>query len=1286
MRRRRVALLAVCALVGSGLGAALAFWTGTGEPVDGSGAAEAASVDQGDTPTVTLQGGSSVLVNWTAAKLSDGDPVDGYLVKRYDAGTGQVQSTLSGCSGTITGTSCTENRVPVGSWKYAVTPVVGANWRGAESARSATVTTTTIDFLQPITSPEIGRAGPAGADTGDVDNDGDQDVVVADIFESTSTVLINNGVGEFREKTVLSNAATIDAGLGRFDPDGNLDLVLLYQGTPPNTGLLVIFKGWGDGSFTYENQTNEIVSTGVRSTKLAVGNFNGDAIDDVAVVNSQNDPNTQAGTVMTFLGNPAGNYAFASSTPAQTLTTQLGSYDIAYADFNGGAGDLAVTNHVSSSISFLAGNGSGFAAPSHVPAGARVYLLDTANLNAGTNRDIVASVQDSNPSAVRTLFGDGAGGFPTQATTAAAEPGAGLSPQGVVASDLDNDGDQDLGVANADPTGVSVLDNHGNGTFSQVPTSPETQSMGAAGTLPFEIVSADFDGSGYNDLAVNNVFTAPGETRLLLNQSGSKSNLSITQTDSPDPVDAGANLTYTLTATNSGPATPSSVKASDTLPAGVTFNAAASSPSCSAAGSPTVTVTCDYGSVAPGSPESQQVVVTVGWTGPSSISNTATVAGNLADPTPANNTSSATTTVIRDTTAPTHALSLNSASGAFLSGGNTLYYKGNAAGSFRLVDALADSFSGPASVTYPATATTGWTHAAETVTTPSGGPYTSSTFSWTAGPANPTGYSVSGADNAGNTSSVGLTFVNDSTAPSGGSISYTNGMVYRTSVPVTTANGTDSQSGINTSTTQVVRAQATLNLSTQACGAFGGFTTNVTLVGGNDTSVVSGNCYMYRYLVSDRVGNQATYSSSSVAKVDARPYPDVVLADSGLFNYWRLGESTITSDSFTGAAGTVLSSRSGEIGASWSVYGSPTTTAVLSNENRVRRNGSGFAMYTASGVPPSADYSLQTDINVKSVLSQDSIGLTARTTSGDNFYLARLFINGTTTTWDLLKVVNGTPTVLASTPVALSAGQNHTLKLNVVGSLLTMWANGSQIASLNDGSLTAAGSPGLRFGYGGATGAPTNTAGLHADNFRVTPMAADAKGSNRGTYWNGPTLSQTGAISGDPNTAVQYDGVDDYTSVARQIQDDFSIEFWFKSTQGLNLNSQWWGNAGLVDAEVGGAANDFGVSLRSDGRVVAGVGTPDTSIVSTNGGYNNGQWHHVVFTRTRANGALALYADGSPAGTATGSAGTSLNSPPSIHFGRIATGGNYFAGTLDEVALYSSVLSQATISDHYARR
>jgi hypothetical protein len=120
----------------------------------GGGASSAASVGAGATPAVA-HAAQSVTVSWTASTLSNGHAVDGYVIKRYDSG-GNAQTIGSGCTGTITGLTCTETAVPVGQWQYTVTPVIGAGWHGSESAKSTVVTIAAAAISLGATSGHVG--------------------------------------------------------------------------------------------------------------------------------------------------------------------------------------------------------------------------------------------------------------------------------------------------------------------------------------------------------------------------------------------------------------------------------------------------------------------------------------------------------------------------------------------------------------------------------------------------------------------------------------------------------------------------------------------------------------------------------------------------------------------------------------------------------------------------------------------------------------------------------------------------------------------------------------------------------------------------------------------------------------------------------------------------------------------------------------------------------------------------------------------------------------------------
>ena len=142
--------------------------------------------------------------------------------------------------------------------------------------------------------------------------------------------------------------------------------------------------------------------------------------------------------------------------------------------------------------------------------------------------------------------------------------------------------------------------------------------------------------------------------------------VAIAVADAPDPVVAGGNLAYTITATNNGPSTAPSASWSDTLPAGTTFVSlpAVAGWSCT---TPAVgvggTVSCSNASFAVGSATfTLTVAVSSGVAGGTVLSNTATIASGLGDPVSANNSATATTTV---TAAPQGHLTISPANVAF---------------------------------------------------------------------------------------------------------------------------------------------------------------------------------------------------------------------------------------------------------------------------------------------------------------------------------------------------------------------------------------------------------------------------------------------------------------------------------------------------------------------------------------------------------------------------------------------------------------------------------------------
>lgn len=118
--------------------------------------------------------------------------------------------------------------------------------------------------------------------------------------------------------------------------------------------------------------------------------------------------------------------------------------------------------------------------------------------------------------------------------------------------------------------------------------------------------------------------------------------LSVSQTDDPDPVTAGNSVEYLITVANAGPDTATGVTLTSSLPEGTSM-VSADSPDCSTEGG---VVTCLLGTLA--SEESVEVAIVVDapmTSTPTTLTNSASVTADQADPNPDNNASIEETSV-----------------------------------------------------------------------------------------------------------------------------------------------------------------------------------------------------------------------------------------------------------------------------------------------------------------------------------------------------------------------------------------------------------------------------------------------------------------------------------------------------------------------------------------------------------------------------------------------------------------------------------------------------------------
>lgn len=189
----------------------------------------------------------------------------------------------------------------------------------------------------------------------------------------------------------------------------------------------------------------------------------------------------------------------------------------------------------------------------------------------------------------------------------------------------------------------------------------------------------------------------------------------------------------------------------------------------------------------------------------------------------------------------------------------------------------------------------------------------------------------------------------------------------------------------------------------------------------------------------------------------------------------RQSEAPFVLDTFTNADATLITAHTGEIGASWTVQNgyAPATAPTIADNGLY--GPAVPAAYYASGVPASANYYVECDVNFRSSVAGDTTGPAGRIVIGANtMYFARY--NVAAGGWQLQKLVTGTITQLGSTVTeAFPTGQTRRLGLLMVGDTITMRLDGADILVRTDAAIAAAGRAGFRIA--GAT--QSSTTGMH---------------------------------------------------------------------------------------------------------------------------------------------------------------------------------------------------------------
>jgi hypothetical protein len=370
-----------------------------------------------------------------------------------------------------------------------------------DNSVSIALQTTPGHFAAPITV-STGIA-PSDITTADTNGDGRPDILVSDQSSGDVTVLLNDVTHSFAKSlrfragtqpntldtsgdvaTVSSLAQSVSLAAGDFTGDGIPDLVVVNRGAHSFT----VLPGDGHGGFlsprvSLTTSTSDGFSINDRPGAVVAGDFNGDGKLDLAVLMED------TGQLWIYTGNGNGTFHHTFSIPVGDQATGL-----TVVKGTSGFLDLLVGNGFGDEL-HLEGKGDG----TFQISGKRVSLSVVPDLLGPGQAGVLVGNQEANRVTVQAPTSGGSQFIPVQ--TLGANPSAQLAPGDVEWAMLDKSATlPDAVVVSTGSNAVVVY--HTTAIANGVPVFAPTATAYFVGTAPAGVTVADLNGDGIMDMLI----------------------------------------------------------------------------------------------------------------------------------------------------------------------------------------------------------------------------------------------------------------------------------------------------------------------------------------------------------------------------------------------------------------------------------------------------------------------------------------------------------------------------------------------------------------------------------------------------------------------------------------------------------------------------------------------------------------------------------------------------------------------------------------------------------------